>query len=90
MATLQSLQTLQNNLTKQGTLTNTLYTKALDALSLSKKKVSADTASLSGAMAGNAVATGGATLATNLFKKSIDCNRYRCNCGIDWYTDSKL
>lgn len=57
MTTLQSLQQLQVNLNKQGTLTNTLYTKATNLLSAAFK--------------GQAAATGTATVATNSFKKAL-------------------
>lgn len=57
MTTLQSLQQLQVNLNKQGTLTNTLYTKATNLLST--------------AFRGQAAATNTATVATNGFKKAL-------------------
>lgn len=57
MTTLQSLQQLQVNLNKQGTLTNTLYTKATNLLSAAFK--------------GQAASTNVATVATNGFKKAL-------------------
>lgn len=57
MTTLQSLQQLQVNLNKQGTLTNTLYTKATNLLSAAFK--------------GQAASTNVASVAVNGFKKAL-------------------
>lgn len=71
MATLQSLQTLQTNLNKQGTLSNTLYLKALKLLGLERKKDIALLGSETAAQGANTVATGAATVATKTFSKAL-------------------
>lgn len=71
MATLQSLQTLQTNLNKQGTLSNTLYLKALKLLGLERKKNIALLGSETAAQGANTVATGAATVATKTFSKAL-------------------
>lgn len=71
MATLQSLQTLQTNLNKQGTLSNTLYLKALRLLGLERKKDIALLGSETAAQGANTVATGAATVATKTFSKAL-------------------
>lgn len=71
MATLQSLQTLQTNLNKQGTLSNTLYLKALKLLGLERKKNIALLGSETAAQGAATVATGAATVATKTFSKAL-------------------
>lgn len=71
MATLQSLQALQTNLNKQGTLSNTLYLKALKLLGLERKKDIALLGSETAAQGANTVATGAATVATKTFSKAL-------------------
>jgi hypothetical protein len=71
MATLQSLQTLQVNINKQGTLSNTLYLKALRLLGLERKKEIALLGSETAAQGANTVATNAATVATKTFSKAL-------------------
>lgn len=71
MATLQSLQVLQENITKKGTATNLLYSKALKVLGLDHKKNTASLAAETAAQGANTVATNAATVATKTFSKAL-------------------
>lgn len=71
MATLQSLQVLQENITKKGTATNLLYSKALKVLGLDHKQNAAALATETAAQGASTVATGAATVATKTFSKAL-------------------
>lgn len=71
MATLQSLQSLQTNINKQGTLSNTLYLKALQLLGLGHKQNAAAIATETAAQGASTVATNTATVATKTFSKAL-------------------
>lgn len=71
MATLQSLQVLQENITKKGTATNLLYSKVMKVLGLDHKSNAAALATETAAQGANTVATGAATVATKTFSKAL-------------------
>ena len=71
MATLQSLQVLQENITKKGTATNLLYSKVLGVLGLDHKKNAAALATETAAQGASTVATNTATVATKGFSKAL-------------------
>ena len=71
MATLQSLQVLQENITKKGTATNLLYSKVMKMLGLDHKQNAAALATETAAQGASTVATGAATVATKTFSKAL-------------------
>lgn len=71
MTTLQSLQALQNTLTEKGTLVNTLYTKVLQALGITKKSNIADNTALSASTNATTVATTGASTAMKVLRMAL-------------------
>ena len=71
MATLQSLQVLQENITKKGTATNLLYSKVLGVLGLGHKQNAAALATETAAQGASTVATNTATVATKGFSKAL-------------------
>lgn len=71
MATLQSLQVLQENITKKGTATNLLYSKVLGILGLGHKQNAAALATETAAQGASTVATNTATVATKGFSKAL-------------------
>lgn len=71
MKILQSMQSINNDLFKEGTLTNAAYTKVLQLLGLAKKQDAAASKASADAQNATTIATKGASVATQSFGKAL-------------------